>query len=83
MKGYNQPRYPRAARAGMISRLDRDIGRARLLLEELGIARKTLVVFSSDNGPCVAGGQDIEFFKSRGASRIVQELLPLMKQWWR
>jgi arylsulfatase A-like enzyme len=69
MKGYNKPRYPRAARAGMISRMDRDIGRIRALLEELDLDEKTLVVFSSDNGPCRAGGQDIEFFQSRGGLR--------------
>jgi len=69
MKGYNKPRYPRAARAGMISRMDRDIGRICELLEELKIAKNTLVVFTSDNGPCKAGGQDIEFFQSRGGLR--------------
>jgi arylsulfatase A-like enzyme len=69
MKGYNKPRYPRAARAGMISRMDRDIGRIRALLDELGLAKNTLLVFSSDNGPCTAGGQDIEFFRSRGGLR--------------
>ncbi len=69
MKGYNKPRYPRAARAGMISRMDRDIGRIRQLLEELDLADNTLIVFSSDNGPCTAGGQDIEFFQSRGRLR--------------
>jgi len=69
MQGYNKPRYPRAARAGMISRMDRDIGRIRALLEELGIAKDTLLVFSSDNGPCGAGGQDFLFFRSRGGLR--------------
>jgi len=69
MRGYNKPRYPRAARAGMISRMDRDVERIRALLEELRIAENTLVVFSSDNGPCTAGGQDIEFFRSRGGLR--------------
>lgn len=69
MKGYNQPRYPRASRAGMISRMDRDIGRIRALLEELELAESTLIVFSSDNGPCTAGGQDIAFFQSRGPLR--------------
>jgi arylsulfatase A-like enzyme len=66
MKGYNKPRYPRAARAGMISRLDRDVGRIRTRLEKLGIDRKTLIIFTSDNGPCPAGGQDVRFFDSSG-----------------
>lgn len=69
MQGYNKPRYPRASRAGMISRMDRDIGIIRELLNELHIAENTLVIFTSDNGPCTAGGQDIEFFESRGHLR--------------
>lgn len=69
LKGYNMPRYPRAARAGMISRMDRDIGRLRALLEELGLAKNTLIVFSSDNGPATAGGSDIRFFNSSGPLR--------------
>ncbi len=39
------------AYAGMVSRMDRDIGRLRDLLEERGIAENTLILFSSDNGP--------------------------------
>ena len=69
MKDYNEPRYPRAARAGMISRMDREIGRIRALLEELELAENTLVVFSGDNGPCTAGGQDVAFFRSRRGLR--------------
>ncbi|MCF8226370.1 MAG: arylsulfatase [Bacteroidales bacterium] len=37
--------------AAMISRMDRDIGRIIRLLEELEIDSKTLVIFTSDNGP--------------------------------
>ena len=69
LNGYNLPRYPRAARAGMISRMDRDIGRLRALLEELGLAANTLIVFSSDNGPAAVGGSDIKFFNSSGPLR--------------
>jgi arylsulfatase A-like enzyme len=75
MKGYNKPRYPHAARAGMISRMDRDIGRIRALLEESKLAERTLVVFSSDNGPCTAGGQDIKFFQSQGGLRGTKRTL--------
>lgn len=57
---------PNAARAGMISRMDRDVGRILDLLVELGIEKDTLVIFSSDNGPCPAGGQDFRFFDSTG-----------------
>lgn len=37
--------------AGMISRMDRDIGRILQKLETLGIDKNTIVFFTSDNGP--------------------------------
>jgi arylsulfatase A-like enzyme len=36
--------------AGMVSRLDRYVGEVLALLDELGIAEHTIVVFTSDNG---------------------------------
>ncbi len=39
----------------MISRLDRDVGRIVALVEELGLKDKTLVLFTSDNGPHLEG----------------------------
>ncbi len=38
------------AYAAMVSRMDRDVGRILALLKELGIDRKTIVLFCSDNG---------------------------------
>jgi arylsulfatase A-like enzyme len=63
---------PNAARAGMITRMDRDIGRVFALLKELGLDEDTLVMFSSDNGPCAAGGQDYRFFESQGPLRGIK-----------
>ena len=60
---------PRAARAAMITRLDRDVGRLLNLLDELKLTEKTLVMFTSDNGAATAGGADPEFFKSSGPLR--------------
>jgi len=60
---------PRAARAAMITRLDRDIGRIMDLLEELKLTEKTLIMFTSDNGPATVGGADPEFFQSSGPLR--------------
>jgi len=57
---------PRAVRAAMITRFDRDVGRILDLLDELKIADNTLVIFTSDNGPATAGGQDPVFFNSSG-----------------
>jgi len=60
---------PNAARAGMISRMDRDVGRLMDLLKKLGLDKDTLVMFSSDNGPTGAGGQNPRFFDSNGPFR--------------
>ena len=55
--------------AAMISRMDRDIGTLIEELEELGIDKNTLIIFSSDNGPHQEGGNDPEFFNSSGGLR--------------
>lgn len=68
-KTYCPQEKPRAHRAGMITRFDRDIGRLLDLLDELGLSENTLVIFTSDNGPITAGGQDPEFFNSAGPLR--------------
>ncbi len=60
---------PKAAFAGMITRLDRDIGRIVALVEELGLDENTLIMFSSDNGPHLEGGADPDFFDSNGPYR--------------
>jgi arylsulfatase A-like enzyme len=56
----------------MVSRLDRDVGRMLDLLVELGIAKDTLVIFSSDNGPTSAGGADPHFFDGNGPLRGIK-----------
>jgi arylsulfatase len=65
----NQP-APRAAYAGMITRMDRDIGRLMTLLKELQIDDDTIVFFASDNGAVFpVAGTDPEFFQSTGGLR--------------
>jgi arylsulfatase A-like enzyme len=54
------------AHAAMISRLDSDVGRLLDLLKKLNIDDKTLVLFSSDNGPHREGGNDPDFNDSNG-----------------
>jgi len=69
-RGYTPHPTPRAAYAAMITRLDRDVG---VLLDELrrrGELERTVVVFTSDNGPTHdVGGVDTEFFASAGGLR--------------
>ena len=68
-KGYIPHAHPRACYAGMVTRMDKDVGRIMALLRELDLDDNTLVIFSSDNGPTYAGGADSAFFESAGPLR--------------
>ena len=57
---------PEKGKAAMISRMDADVGRLMAKLRELGIDEKTVVFFTSDNGPHKEGGVDPRFFHSSG-----------------
>ena len=65
-RGYLPHPTPRAAYAGMVSRMDADIGQLLDKLEDLDLADNTLVIFTSDNGPTYNGGTDSEYFESAG-----------------
>ena len=52
---------PRAAYAAMIADLDAHVGRVMAALERAGVADRTLVVFTSDNGPTHPGQQEPRF----------------------
>lgn len=87
-KTYCPQDKPRAVRAAMITRMDRDIGRILDLLDELKLSDKTLIIFTSDNGPITAGGQDPAFFNSAGPLRGLKFTLyeggirvPLIARW--
>ncbi|MBN2270017.1 MAG: arylsulfatase [Sedimentisphaerales bacterium] len=68
-QGYVPHENPRACYAGMITRMDKDVGRIMALLKKLGLDKNTLVIFTSDNGPTYAGGADAGFFESAGPLR--------------
>ncbi|HBO43893.1 MAG TPA: N-acetylgalactosamine-6-sulfatase [Planctomycetaceae bacterium] len=69
-RGYTPHFTPRAAYAAMISRLDRNVGRVLDLLDELGLADNTIVVFTSDNGTTHLKQEvDYDFFASVGELR--------------
>jgi len=85
---YGPQEKPRAAFAAMVSRLDRDIGKIFDLLKKLNIDNKTIVFFSSDNGPHKEGGHDPTFFESSGPFRGIKRDLyeggirvPLLARW--
>jgi arylsulfatase len=69
-KGYLAHPTPRAAYAAMVTRLDTTVGRVIDRLKELGLTERTLVMFTSDNGPTFdVGGADSKFFGSAGPHR--------------
>ncbi|HOV78406.1 MAG TPA: sulfatase-like hydrolase/transferase, partial [Sedimentisphaerales bacterium] len=79
---------PQKGHAAMITRMDRDIGRLFDRLKALGLDEKTLVLFSSDNGPHKEGGADPSFFDSNGGLRGIKRDLyeggirvPLIARW--
>lgn len=61
--------YPRSTYAAMVTRLDNYVGEIMAKLRELKIEKNTLIIFSSDNGPHVEGGNDPDFFNSSGGFR--------------
>jgi len=69
---YIHQQKPHATFAGMVSRLDRDVGRIVDLVDELGLAENTMIIFTSDNGPTSAGGADPKFFDGNGDLRGIK-----------
>jgi uncharacterized sulfatase len=55
--------------AAMITRMDGDVGRILDLLKKLNIDERTVVMFSSDNGPHNEGGHNPERFSPSGPLR--------------
>ncbi|TWT76345.1 Arylsulfatase [Planctomycetes bacterium CA13] len=66
---YRAETHPKATFVGMINYLDDTVGNVRKKLEELHIARNTLVLFTSDNGPHHEGGHSAEALDSNGICR--------------
>ena len=61
-----------AAFAAMVDLLDSQVGEIIEKVKSLGIADKTIIVFTSDNGPHEEGGADPEFFNSNGPFKGVK-----------
>jgi len=65
---YLPHQHPHACYAAMVSRLDRHVGEIVAEVEKLDLTDRTIVVFTSDNGPAAeqVGGSDSDFFNSAG-----------------
>ena len=80
--------YPHAAFAAMVARLDKYVGEIVALVNQKGMAKNTVIIFTSDNGPHKEKGGDPEFFKSHGIYRGIKRDLyeggirvPLIISW--
>lgn len=60
---------PEKGFAAMVTYLDSSVGQLRALLNELDLEEKTLICFTSDNGPHNEGGHKVDFFDSNGPLR--------------
>jgi arylsulfatase A-like enzyme len=71
---YSGEKWPQVEKnfAAMITRMDGDIGRVMALVDDLGLGGKTVVFFTSDNGPHKEGGHDPDYFSSRGPLRGIK-----------
>ena len=79
---------PQKGTAAMITRMDRDLGRLFDRLKQHGIDDRTVVMFTSDNGPHAEGGNNPHFFDSNGPLRGIKRDLydggirvPMIARW--
>jgi uncharacterized sulfatase len=61
--------------AAMITRMDRDVGKLLDVLNELDLADRTLVIFSSDNGPHNESNHHLDRFNPSGPLRGTKRAL--------
>jgi arylsulfatase A-like enzyme len=63
---------PNKGHAAMVTRMDGYVGRILDELKRLKLDERTLVIFTSDNGPHRESGSSVEFFKSGGPLRGIK-----------
>jgi arylsulfatase len=87
---YRNHPTPHAGYAAMVTHMDRGVGQIVDLVHKLGLDDRTLILFTSDNGPTHdrLGGADSDFFNSarglRGRKGSVYEgglRIPLVARW--
>lgn len=85
---YTTVKDPKLHYRAMVETMDGYIGRLLAALEEKGVSRDTLILFTSDNGPHFEGGYRPEMFDSngplRGGKRDLYEggiRVPLIAHW--
>ena len=85
---YNPTTHTHAQFAAMITRLDTYVGEILDLLRRKGLDERTIVIFTSDNGPHEEGGADPDFFgrdgKLKGRKRQCYEggiRIPFIVRW--
>lgn len=85
---YESAPEPKATFAAMVTYLDDQVGEIIAKVNELGIAHRTIIIFTSDNGPHTEGGHDPDYFNSAGPFRGVKRQLyeggirvPFVAQW--
>lgn len=71
-KGFSPQAKPIATYAAMISRLDETVGKIMSRLQDLGIDKNTLIIFTSDNGVHDKGGYNPDILDSNGPFRGVK-----------
>jgi arylsulfatase A len=70
--GYRSQAEPYATFAGMVTRMDDQVGQLMTKLKELGLDKDTIIFFTSDNGPHKEGGANPEYFDSNGPLRGIK-----------
>ena len=69
---YGATARPLASFASMVTRFDRYVGDVMQLLDSLGIADNTVLIFTSDKGPHREGGANPDYFDSYGPYRGIK-----------